>query len=319
MYELAYYSIYAHSGVNFSDPEIGEYFSQYDWYHPNIPDNQISDVLLNQHQAHNLSLLQDYVTQDSIHYYEVFNLDASSWDEAQSYCLSIGGHLATLTSKEENDYVFQIMSDAGYESAYFGLSDKNNEGIWTWVTGETVGYLNWHSGEPNSENSNEDYGMFYFKYADGTWNDGDFGGRTENGGKAFICEWETEILYNNYAKNKQKNNSPFKQTYWVVFTEGFRNSRVEASTIDSSLPENQLFIVWNSSMKLNNTSGASRCDQYYLDDNNEWVYMGTYERFTNWATNVIASNLDIRDRDGNLILPKCYYSDIDWRSINEYR
>ena len=32
--------------------------------------------------------------------------------------------------------------------------------------------------------------MFYYKYTDGTWNDGDFGRYTANSGKAFICEWD---------------------------------------------------------------------------------------------------------------------------------
>ena len=114
-------------------------------------------------------------------------------------------------------------------------------------------------------------------------------------------------------------NSPFKQKYWVIFTEGYRNSRVEVSTIDSSLPEDQIYIVWSSSMNLNNTSGSSGCDQYYLDENNGWVYMRNYWRLTDWATNVIASNLDIRDRSGNLILGKCQYSGINWNLVNSYR
>ena len=254
-----------------------------------------------------------------IHYYEVFDLHSSSWDEAQNYCSSIGGHLATLTSKEENDHVFQIVSAAGYQSAYFGLSDRDNEGSWTWVTGEPVIYLNWHSGEPNSENSNEDYAMFYYKYPDGTWNDGDFGGRTVSGGTAFVCEWETESSYHEYLNSRQTDDSPFKQKYWVIFTEGFRHDRVEVSTIDSSLPKEQLYIIWSSSMNLNNTSASNGCDQYYLDENNDWIYMRTYGRLTDWATHVIASNLDVRDRSGNLLIPKCSYVDIDWDTINSYK
>ncbi|WRK53233.1 hypothetical protein SD457_24625 [Coprobacillaceae bacterium CR2/5/TPMF4] len=31
--------------------------------------------------------------------------------------------------------------------------------------------------------------MFYYKYSDGTWNDGDFGHQTVNSNAAFICEW----------------------------------------------------------------------------------------------------------------------------------
>ena len=77
----------------------------------------------------------------------------------------------------------------GYSSAVFGYTDTVAEGEWEWSNGEVSTYSNWHSGEPNSENSGEDYAEFYYKFTDGTWNDGDFDTRV------FICEWgeyETE-------------------------------------------------------------------------------------------------------------------------------
>lgn len=123
------------------------------------------------------------------HYYSVFD-NCKSWDEAAEYCESRGGHLATITSAEENSAVFSYLKQIGYESAYFGLSDSINEGTWSWITGEDTDYLNWRSGEPNGESSTEDYAMFYYKFSDGTWNDGEFGSGTANGGTAFICEWD---------------------------------------------------------------------------------------------------------------------------------
>lgn len=123
------------------------------------------------------------------HYYAVFD-NCKSWEEAAEYCKSRGGHLATITSADENAALFSYINQIGYESAYFGLSDSVNEGSWTWVNGEVADYLNWHSGEPNGESSTEDYAMFYYKFSDGSWNDGEFGSGTANGGTAFICEWD---------------------------------------------------------------------------------------------------------------------------------
>lgn len=124
------------------------------------------------------------------HYYYLYpNGIASSYNEALEYCKSKGGYLATLTSEEENDFVYSYIKQQKFDNAYFGLSDSGKEGVWEWCTGEPVSYINWHSGEPNGENSNEDYAMFYYKYNDGAWNDGDFGGNTLNGGTSFICEW----------------------------------------------------------------------------------------------------------------------------------
>ena len=128
------------------------------------------------------------------HAYMLVQADVSSWEDAQTYCESMGGHLATITSAEENDFIYSYIVECGYRNAYFGLTEKNNEGEWEWVTGEPVEYLNWHSGEPNDENGHENYAMFYYKFSDGTWNDGDFGQGTVDGEKNFICEWDTAVV-----------------------------------------------------------------------------------------------------------------------------
>ena len=123
------------------------------------------------------------------HRYQVFN-NVSAWLDAEAFCEQLGGHLATISSQEENDFIYQFIIDAGYTSAYFGLTDRYEEGTWIWVTGEPVTYTNWHTDEPNSEHPNENYGMFYNSFRDGTWNDGDFEWGQTGGGTAFICEWD---------------------------------------------------------------------------------------------------------------------------------
>ena len=123
------------------------------------------------------------------HYYYVFSVEnVTNWDAARAYCESLGGYLATITSQAENDAIYSQLLKQGYKSAYFGLTDSETEGIWQWVTGEPVDYFNWHSGEPNSESSREDYAMFYYKFKDGTWNDGKCTGSTVT----FICEWAVQ-------------------------------------------------------------------------------------------------------------------------------
>lgn len=96
-----------------------------------------------------------------------------------------------ISSAEENEFLYQLMVENGYENAYFGYSDAEEEDNWKWVDGSSSAYENWHSGEPNAENTEEDYAMFYWKYEDGTWNDGDFGRNTNNGGTTFVCEWDS--------------------------------------------------------------------------------------------------------------------------------
>lgn len=130
---------------------------------------------------------------------------------------------------------------------------------------------------------------------------------------------EEEIEQNVGDGEEIAETTPFQQEYWVIFTEGYRNDRIEASTIDSTLPADQLSIIWNSHLELNDTSGSDSCDQYYLDENGEWVYRGSYHRLSDRATEVIASNLDVVDKDGNVIISGIPYSAIDWDEVERYR
>lgn len=118
------------------------------------------------------------------HTYALFDLDMD-WNEAREYCNSVGGYLASITSKEEDSFVYDFISANGYRDVYFGLSDAAERDHWVWESGEDYVYSNWHAGEPNHQDGYEYYGMYFHMFNDGTWNDGD-------GGKcAFLCEWNT--------------------------------------------------------------------------------------------------------------------------------
>lgn len=129
------------------------------------------------------------VSENSVEYnghsYLLYTDMTNSWEEAENFCKSHGGHLATINDSEENSFIYNYMISCGYQSAYFGLVDRNYDGIWAWADGSDVNYTNWAEGEPNS--TSEPYGMFYYKFTDGTWNDGRWGDDTT----AFICEWDT--------------------------------------------------------------------------------------------------------------------------------
>lgn len=124
------------------------------------------------------------------HSYQLFpGGTAGTFAAAEGVCRAAGGHLAHIQSAEENAFLFDFMGRRGERSAYFGYTDETIEDTWVWIDGTTSDYVNWASGEPNDENPREDYAMFYWKYSDGHWNDGDFDtGGTNAGGNAFLCE-----------------------------------------------------------------------------------------------------------------------------------
>ena len=128
------------------------------------------------------------------HLYEFYTLPESEWEsgpitwqQAERRCEWKGGHLAVIESSTENFLLYSAMKAKGYENAYFGFSDGSSEGNWKWVDETSTAYTNWHSGEPNNQNGDEDYAMFYQKFDDGTWNDGD---GIIDVGCAYICEWD---------------------------------------------------------------------------------------------------------------------------------
>ncbi len=123
------------------------------------------------------------------HRYQIYK-GVHKWVEAKAFCEVLGGHLATLTTPEENAFVYGFMRDCGYLTAYFGLSDEKRVGDWIWVTGEPFEYANWHKREP-SRSAKERYGMFFYLHTDGTWNDSHFYEYAEvDPGCSYICEWD---------------------------------------------------------------------------------------------------------------------------------
>ena len=104
-----------------------------------------------------------------------------SWYTAYNVCENMGGHLATITSAEEQKIITDLCYGSFYTAYWLGATDDSSEGDWKWVTGEPFSYTNWSSGEPNNANSKEHYLEQYY-----TWND-----YIDNGYRGFICEIES--------------------------------------------------------------------------------------------------------------------------------
>ena len=113
------------------------------------------------------------------------------WVEARAFCEALGGHMATLTTPEENQFVHNYMKENGFTTAYFGLMDEERDRTWVWVTGEPVEYTNWDSNEP-SYSTHERYGMYFYKHTKGTWNDSHFYEHWDNQEWSYFCEWDLD-------------------------------------------------------------------------------------------------------------------------------
>lgn len=122
-------------------------------------------------------------------YYEYIG-GSFSWDSAKTGAEaltfnSVQGHLVTILSSGENDFILNNLSLTN--QAWIGATDSAVEGDWEWVTGETFSYTNWTAGQPDNF-SNEDFGIFL---PAGTWNDGP---SPNPNVKGYIVEYEASAV-----------------------------------------------------------------------------------------------------------------------------
>ena len=78
-----------------------------------------------------------------------------TWNQAKANAESLGGHLGTFATVEENNAILSELSD---EAFWIGLfqpeGSEEPSGSWGWVTSEVLAFTNWSAGEPND---NGDY------------------------------------------------------------------------------------------------------------------------------------------------------------------
>ena len=75
---------------------------------------------------------------------------AFTWEEAEADAKRLGGHLATITSEQEETALYQCI---GYQAFYsnhlwLGASDIDGDGQWSWITGEPFDYSRWGTDRP---------------------------------------------------------------------------------------------------------------------------------------------------------------------------
>ena len=126
------------------------------------------------------------------HYYTVLHLENYGYEEAEIYCESLGGHLATVTSKKENFYIISMIDQTlcrelgSYPTVGLGATKVSNY-KYEWVTGEKWKYEFFGSGEPNGGTS-APYLQYYNFNSDELNYQWDDGTKTA---KYFVCEWES--------------------------------------------------------------------------------------------------------------------------------
>ncbi len=129
----------------------------------------------------------EVVREENGHLYEVIAASGLTWPQAQAAAEALTrygsqGYLVTISDADENQYVADRLSQAGW----MGASDSDVEGDWKWVTGPEAGtsfwsggiggsvvpgqYANWGNNQPDNFGPGEDCGQFVAG-GTGLWND----------------------------------------------------------------------------------------------------------------------------------------------------
>jgi len=108
--------------------------------------------------------------------HKYFITKKGTWDEAEKEAVEAGGHLVTLRSSDEEEWIKNTFG----RNEYFWIGFKKTGFFpwsWSWISGEKVVYKNWAGGEPNNWQGKENVGMMNYIYMNNEsmfgdyWND----------------------------------------------------------------------------------------------------------------------------------------------------
>jgi hypothetical protein len=92
-----------------------------------------------------------------------------SWHQARDYCEQQGGHLATIESAEENEFLYQTF--ARDQACWLGATCEVRDRQWRWVTDEPMSYTNWFRDESDfNQRADGDQGdQHYVAFGNRVW------------------------------------------------------------------------------------------------------------------------------------------------------
>ena len=242
------------------------------------------------------------------HYYKAYDY-GNTWGAANSFCISLGGHLATITSEEEQELVKSLVF-AGSRNSYW-LGGRGSNKVFGWITGEewVCDYGRYNNNDKsgyedslmmyrlnNPMAGNERAGMWNDLHHDGVCGDEPFFGIHNFG---FVCEWEpqkTDQFFANLESSpilKDTDSDGFEDPVDPTPFEAdvFRSMQDYKKYYFGDVNTITIFIrqpVWNS--RTVRTSDGPSANPYYVSGSNghsfvgydqtdgEYLYFGLYPR-----------------------------------------
>ena len=181
------------------------------------------------------------------HFYELVNAASIDWSAARAAAYEMiqggplcSGHLATVTSQEENDFIVSAFTAGALSNKWLGgfqdgaNSSTVNDG-WQWITGEPWSYTNWNTGEPSNHHyTPEGYEDAVTFWADsGNWNDAPAEWHYGNGG--YVVEYDCRQILVDIKPGSDPNSINLKSRgvvpVAILTTEDFDAADIDSETV----------------------------------------------------------------------------------------
>lgn len=113
----------------------------------------------------NAQLVQWTVDQGGNGHWYGLTSGASTWDAMEAEAVIAGGHLASIASMSENQFIFSLITPSvggpsGETACWIGLSRPGGS-AWRWSDGSAFDFTAWRPGEPNNAAGQEWWGWIY--------------------------------------------------------------------------------------------------------------------------------------------------------------
>lgn len=145
-----------------------------------------------------------YVQEGEYRYHTYAILESEyTWEDARVLCEEMGGHLVTITSEGEQEFL------EDFTATYFDnhpecnliwiglkhpqITKTNSQFLWEWSTGEDLKYMNWYDDELN-ENQDWHPVLAESEPCYGVLNREKVWGFTPDRPHPVLCEWDNEGL-----------------------------------------------------------------------------------------------------------------------------
>ena len=201
-----------------------------------------------------------------------------------------------VTVEGKSFVCFDTGTGAGYFSLIFGV--KNGKPYELKISQHTEGLMQDENGKVYSYKGIGPYGdeRLYLEYDPVT--------QEFSKPKGTVDKYTPQTTNNNIENLASRVANENGKKYWIVFHEGYRDGRLEMTSFNA---ESRFKVVWNKNLVCDRQTG--QCAQFAFDTNKSaFVKIGDYNIITDYAIDVVYSNVDIYDTNGNIVFKATHKS-----------